>query len=308
MARKKVAVAGGLGFLGSNVTRVLGEHGYEVIPFSRRTGVDIRVAGQLESFLETQQPDVVINCAAHVGGIAYNAQVPVEIYEDNLTIGFNVVRACARVAVKKLVNVMPNCTYPGVADVYREDEWWNGEMHETVLTYGMPRKAMWAHCWAYHQKGLLNSIHVVLPNLYGPHDHFDPLRSHALGALIRKIVDAKRAGLSHVEIWGTGEPIREWGYVEDAAEGIVRAMELYDELAIINVGQGEGCTIRALGDMIREAAQWDGEFIFDPTRPDGAPKKILGVERMERHLHWAPPTSLHDGIKKTVRWYLENTK
>ncbi len=304
-AKGRVAVAGGFGFLGSHIVTQLKQRGYETVPFSRHNGTDIRVPGALEAFLARERPEVVINCAAHVGGISYNAQVPVEIYEDNLSIGFNMVRGCANQRIAKLVNVMPNCTYPGIADIYRESEWWNGEMHETVLTYGMPRKAMWAQCWAYHQKHLLKSIHVVLPNLYGPNDHFDPIRSHALGALIRKIVDAQRGELPTVEIWGTGSPIREWGYVDDAAEGIVQAMESYDDLAIINLGQGEGCTIGELAEMIREAVGWQGKFVFDPTRPDGAPKKILDVHKMELALAWKPSTPLRQGIRKTVEWYMQ---
>ncbi len=304
--RQKVAVAGGLGFLGSNVVRKLREHGYEALPFSRKTGVDIREADQVNRFLAREAPSTVVNCAAHVGGIAYNATAPIEVYEDNLLIGFNVVKGCAKSGVRKLVNIMPNCTYPGIAEIYRESEWWDGDMHDTVLTYGMPRKAMWAQSWAYKQKKGLNTIHVVLPNLYGPNDHFDPVRSHALGALIKKIVDAKLKSQSIVEIWGTGNPVREWGFVEDAAEGIVRAMEGYDDLSIINVGQGEGCTIRELAEMIKESVGWSGSFVYDHSKPDGAPKKVLDINKMRSTLQWMPPTPIREGIKQTVTWYLEN--
>ena len=302
----KVAVAGGFGFLGSNIARKLEERGHEPLPFSRRTSVDIKVFEQINEFLAQQRPEVVINCAAHVGGIAYNALAPIEVYEDNLLIGFNLVKACYLNKVKKLVNVMPNCTYPGVAEVYREDEWWEGEMHETVLTYGMPRKAAWVQCWAYHNKYGFNSIHIVLPNLYGPGDHFDPVRSHALGALIKKLVEAKLKNSFTVEIWGTGEPVREWGYVEDAAEGIVLAMEKYNDIEILNLGEGKGYTIRKVAEMVREAVGWGGEFVFDLTRPDGAPRKILDVNKMRSALGWEPKTPIKEGIKKTVEWYMQN--
>jgi len=302
----KVAVAGGFGFLGSNIVRKLGEGTYEPLPFSRRTGVDIRSFDQINEFLAQNRPEIVINCAAHVGGISYNALAPIEVYEDNLLIGFNLVRACCLNGVRKLVNIMPNCTYPGVAEVYREDEWWDGEMHETVLTYGMPRKAVWVQCWAYNQKYGFNSIHIVLPNLYGPGDHFDPVRSHALGALIKKIVEARVKNTPTVEIWGTGNPVREWGYIEDAAEGIVLAMERYDDIAILNLGEGKGYTIKEIAQMIQEAAGWEGEFVFDPTRPDGAPKKVLDVNRMRKILNWAPKTPIREGIKRTVAWYQGN--
>ena len=302
----KIAVAGGFGFLGSHIVKKLKERGYkEVIPFSRRTGIDIRIFDQINGFLAEIKPDIVINCAAQVGGIAYNELYPVEVFEDNILIGFNLVKACYLNGVKKLVNIMPNCTYPGVAEIYRENEWWDGEMHETVLTYGMPRKAIWAHCWACKQKFGFNSIHIVLPNLYGPGDHFDPIRSHALGALIKKIVDAKLHNYPTVEIWGTGNPVREWGYVEDAAEGIIIAMERYNDIEILNIGEGKGYTIREVAEMIKEAVGWEGEFIFNTSRPDGAPRKILDVSKMKKLLGWSPKTSIREGIKKTVEWYMK---
>jgi len=302
----KVAVAGGFGFLGAHIVTVLEERKHQPLPFSRRTGVDIRSFDQVSEYLAREKPEVVINSAAHVGGIAYNSLAPVAVYEDNLLIGFNLVRACYQNGVRKLVNIMPNCTYPGVAEVYREDGWWQGEMHDTVLTYGMPRKAFWVQCWAYRQQHGFNSIHLVLPNLYGPGDHFDPVRSHALGALIKKIVDARTQGSPTVEIWGTGNPVREWGYVADAAEGIVIAMEKYNEIQILNLGDGKGYTIRQIAEIIREAVGWQGDFVFDPTRPDGAPRKILDVSRMKTLLGWEPRTPIREGIPKTVEWYMQN--
>jgi len=302
----KVAVAGGFGFLGSNVVQRLINCGYEVIPFSRRNGIDITLFNQVDEFLLNTKPDVVINCAAHVGGIAYNALYPVQVYEDNILIGFNLVKACYNNSVRKLVNIMPNCTYPGVADIYRESEWWNGEMHDTVLTYGMPRKAVWVQCWSYKLKYSFNSIHIVLPNLYGPRDHFDPIRSHALGALVKKIVEAKRKNESTVTIWGTGNPIREWGYVEDAAEGITLAMEKYNDIEIMNLGEGRGYTIKEIAYMIKEAVDWKGEFVFDTSRPDGAPKKILAVGKMKETINWEPKILIKEGIRETVRWYMQN--
>ncbi|OQX52318.1 MAG: hypothetical protein B5M53_08980 [Candidatus Cloacimonas sp. 4484_209] len=302
----KVAVAGGFGFLGSNIVKKLENKGYKTVPFSRRTGVDIRIFEQIKDFLTKERPDIVINCAAHVGGIAYNSLRPVEIYEDNILIGFNLVKACHEVGISKLVNIMPNCTYPGIAEVYTEKEWWDGPMHDTVLTYGMPRKAIWVHCWAYKQKYDFNSIHLILPNLYGPSDHFDPIRSHALGALIKKIVEAKLNNEKKVVIWGTGNPIREWGYVEDAAEGIVIAMEKYNDIEVMNIGEGKGYTIKEIAYMIKDAAGWEGGFEFDTSRPDGAPKKILDISKMKSILNWEPKTDIKEGIRKTVGWYIKS--
>jgi GDP-L-fucose synthase len=303
----KVVVLGGSGFLGANVVDVFQRREYQVEACSRRSGVDARQERMLTAYLQRMKPDILVHCAAHVGGIAYNAKCPTAIFEDNLLLGYAVVRAACSAGIKKLVNIMPNCTYPGEMELYTESRWWDGPMHPTVLTYGMPRKALWAHAWACQQESGFQSIHLVLPNLYGPRDHFDIIRSHALGALIRKVADAKQAGSNEVEVWGTGNAIREWMYVEDAADGIVHATERYNEIEILNLGSGKGCSIRELAEMIAEAADWQGQFRYDPTRPDGAPVKILGTKKMTAALGgWSARTGLREGIAQTVDWYRQH--
>jgi GDP-L-fucose synthase len=229
----------------------------------------------------------------------------VAVYEDNLLIGFNLIRAAVGCGVKKFVNLMPNCTYPGALEAYSEERWWDGPLHPTVMTYAMPRKALWVQSWAYRQEREFRSIHLVLPNMYGPGGHFDE-SAHALGALVRKVMEAKANGSSEIEIWGTGRPVREWLYVEDAAEGIVLAAERYDDIEIMNLGRGEGCSIRELAELIADVARWSGEFFYDTTRPDGAQCKILDVKKMKAVLRWSPPTGLRDGISRTIEWFNEN--
>jgi GDP-L-fucose synthase len=303
MTATKVLVLGGFGFLGANVVAAFERKGYVVEACSRRTGVDAREEQSLAAALERARPEILVHCAARVGGIGYNAQFPVPIYEDNLRIGYQVVRAAYRAGVRKLVNIMPNCTYPGEMELYSEPQWWDGPMHPTVLSYSMPRKAFWVHAWAYQQEYGFGSIHLILPNLYGPRDHFDIVRSHALGALIRKVVDAKRSGAQQVEIWGTGHPVREWMHARDAAEGIVLAAERYDRIDVLNLGCGQGCSIRELAEMVRELAGWRGEFVYDTSRPDGAPKKIMDVGKMRAVLAgWTPPTKLREGVAETIAW------
>ena len=300
----KVMVLGGWGFLGSSVTSAFQARGCRVEACSRRNGVDARDERALAARFRASLPDIVVHCAARVGGIAYNARCPVAIFEDNLLMGYAVVRAASRAGIRKLVNIMPNCTYPGERELYTESAWWDGPMHPTVLTYGMPRKALWAHAWACREEGRLESIHLVLPNLYGPGDHFDVVRSHALGALVRKIVDAKHSGANEVEVWGTGQAVREWMYVADAGEGIAVAAERYNEIGILNLGSGQGCSIRELAAMIAEAAGWRGRLVFDASRPDGAPRKILDTRQMTAKLGgWFPAMRLGDGIARTVAWY-----
>ena len=299
----KVIVLGGTGFLGASVVEAFRRAGHDVEPCSRRTGIDARQEHSLTQYMERVRPELVVNCAAHVGGIAYNEKCPVAIFEDNLLLGFAILRASYHTGVRKLVNIMPNCTYPGEMELYSESRWWDGPMHPTVLTYGMPRKAIWVQDWAYQKEHGFRSIHLVLPNLYGPRDHFDPVRSHALGALISKVMEAQRNGLDVVEVWGSGRPVREWMYVEDAADGILRATERYDDLEVLNVGSGTGCSIAELAAMIGESAGWKGKFVFNASRPDGAPRKILDVAKMRRVLDgWCPATGLRDGIAKTIEW------
>ena len=303
--KTRVVVTGGQGFLGRHVVSRLGEK-YDVSSCSRSSGVDIREYNQIERHLLELKPEYIVHCAAHVGGIAYNEQKPVEIFEDNIKIGLNIVRASANAQVRGLINVMPNCTYPGHLEIYREDQWWDGPMHETVLTYGLPRKAIWGLSWAYKQKKLLDSVHLVLPNMYGPGDHFDPVRSHALGALIAKIVEARREKKDTVDIWGTGKPVREWLYVEDGARAIELTLGKFDHVGIdvMNVGCGKGVSVTDMADMIKDVVGWDGKFVYRTERPDGAMVKILSPDKMLRVLKWSPRTDFADGVRKTVDWYM----
>jgi GDP-L-fucose synthase len=302
---EKVTVLGGRGFLGNHVVRAFRGAGYEVDCCSRRTGVDAREESALTAYLELFRPALFINCASNGGGIAYNSRHPVSIFEDNLRIGYNAVRAAVKARVKKFVNIAGNSSYPGPLDLYTESRWWDGAVHPTVIASSMPKKAQWVHAWAWRQENGFASIHLVLPNMYGPGDHLEPARSHALMALIRKVWEARETGAGQVEIWGTGNPVREWLYVEDAAEGILRAACCYNRIEPLNLGCGTGCSIRELGEMIAELLGWNGQFVFDAARPDGAPRKVSDTTRMRQALGWVPPTTLRQGIGKTIEWFTE---
>jgi GDP-L-fucose synthase len=304
----KVAVLGGSGFLGTHVARAFARSGYRVETASRRTGVDARNAASLARFLGQSRPNLVVNCIHHGGGIAYNAQCPVAIFEDNLLTGFYALQGAMRAGVEKFVSILGNSSYPGALERHEESRWWDGPLHESVMASSMPRKALWVHAWAYQQERGSRSIHLVLPNMYGPGDHFEPERSHALAALLRKVWEARQAGAREVPVWGTGKPVREWLYVEDAAEGIVRAAERYDEIEILNLGRGEGHSIRELAETIRELLDWTGEFVYDATRPDGAPVKVFDTSKMMTKLAWRPPTSLREGLGKTIAWFAQQQK
>ena len=304
---EKILVTGGTGFLGSHLISSLNNSDdYQVFSCSRREGVDLRNYKELESFVRKTTPDIVIHCAAHVGGIAYDEMYPVEIFEDNLTIGLNTVKAVAENNIRCLINMMPNCTYPAQFDEYKEETWWDGEMHPSVVVYGLPRKMMEVACFAYLKKYDFKVAHIVFPNLYGPGDHFDPIRSHALGALIAKIVNAKRNNEKSVEIWGTGKPIREWLYIEDAVDAISLVLKNIDAIKnndLLKIGVNQGLPIGSLAELIKELSGWEGEFNFDDSKPDGAKTKLLSAEKLKTIFRWEPKHDLSTGIEKTILWY-----
>ncbi len=310
MVIRKIVVTGGTGFLGRQVVESLSGFGVDVVSCSRGEGVDLRDDVVFGAWLSRVKPDCVVHCAAHVGGLGYVGRHAIDVFHDNVAIGTGLMKGLRCAGVDRLLSVMPNCTYPGDKEVYREREWWDGAMHESVLMYGLPRKMLWGLCQTYGPVSGLRSAHLILPNLYGPGDHFDSLRSHALGALVRKIVDADRDGTSSVELWGTGTPVREWMYVRDAAEAIARFLDCcgvgeaessgHD---IYNVGIGEGVSIAALAEAIRDAVGWSGTFTFDTTRPDGAMHKLLDGRRFCEMTGWLPSYSLNEGIEETVAWY-----
>ena len=308
----RILVTGGTGFLGSNVVEILKSSNFEVYSCSRREGIDILNYKSFKDFIDKTHPEMVIHCAAHVGGIAYNRLHPTEVFEDNVGIGLNVAKACYESGINNIINIMPNCVYPGHLEEYEESKFWDGPIHESVLTYGLPRKLFWGACFAYWQKNpKFKAVHLIYPNMYGPYDHFEIIRSHALGAFISKIVDAKRQGKKTVEIWGTGKPIREWLYVKDGAEAVVKTIENMDKFAandIMNIGVTKGISIKDLANLIKDIVGWDGKFVFQTEKPDGAMKKILVAKKMKDILNWEPSTKLKVGIKDTIEWYQENRK
>lgn len=305
----KIIVTGGFGFFGSTVTDALKKEGHEVVPCSRRSGVDLRYPGNATDFFSREGASVILHCAAHVGGIAYNEMRPVEIFEDNARIALGLVEAMQKARIPKLINIMPNCTYPGQKSIFTEEEWWDGPIHPTVLAYAVPRKMLWGLTQVHAKKWGMEFTHLILPNMYGPNDHFDPVRSHALGALIAKIVSAKRSNKNEVVIWGTGKPVREWLYVEDAASAVCRVVECFEATkqvanGILNIGTGKGVTIREMAKAIQKYVGWDGQFVYDTSRPDGDPIKLMDPKRMQEILGWMPPTEFEKGVKKTVEWYM----
>lgn len=270
-------------------------------------GVDFRNKEETERFFEKERPVFVMNCAALIGGIQFVLEHEAEIFYNNVLMNTNLIEASRKYGIKRFINPIANCSYPGtVQGDFKEEEWWDGPLHPSVMAYGFVKKGTWVQANAYHNQYGMNFINFLVPNMYGPGDHFDEVRSHAMGALIMKIVKAKEENLPEVIVWGTGKPIREWLYIDDCVEAFMRALEIPSIVEPINVGQGVGISIAEMAKMIKEIVGYEGVLVFDTSKPDGAPYKVMSVERMKGIFNWLPSTPLEEGIKKTVDWYYKN--
>ncbi len=306
----KILVLGGTGFLGGWAQKKAVERYPEckISSVSLSSGVDLRNTVQAEDAILSSGADYVINCAAYVGGIQYGYKHPAELFTNNLRMITNVFEGCVKAGVKKLIQPISNCAYPAEESFFQEENFWNGPLHESIVAYGMTRKMMVVGAWSYLKQHDLNTVSLVLSNMYGPGDHYDIERSHALGALIKRIVDAKEQNMDKVVLWGSGKPVREWMYVEDGAEALVRALDVSTDKEIVNVGQGKGISISELAEIIKDVVGWDGVFEYDTSMPDGAAYKTVDGTKGRELLDWEPTTELRIGIENTVKNYLSGLK
>jgi GDP-L-fucose synthase len=301
-----ILVLGATGFLGKRVCRKLDQRGLSYHRTSLSLGVDLRDRQATRDLLAQVKPEAIINCAAYVGGIHFGLKHPVELFDNNLAMTMNILAAAQEFGVKRTVNPISNCAYPAQARLFKEAEFWDGALHESVLVYGFVRKASWVGSWAYAQQYGLDVVNLVLSNMYGPEDHFEPERSHALGALIMRFAEARRTNAPSLAVWGTGTPVREWLHVDDGAEALVRALEAPRTIEPVNVGIGHGLSIAELAKVIAVAVGYEGEIVFDTSKPDGAPYKTVDGSNGVRLLNWQPSIPLDQGIADTVQWYLDS--
>lgn len=309
MRFRKIFVPGGNGFLGKRVVKRLEQLSANFVAISRRDGIDFRNFEPTRALFEKENFDAVINCAVYGGGIQFTGEKPAEIFLNNILISANLMECSRLSGVKRFVNPISNCSYPGhLTKNFKEEEWWDGPLHKSVMVYGFVRKASWIQSWAYYKQYRFETINLILPNMYGPGDHFDDSRSHALGALIMKFVEAKRTNKPQVIVWGTGKPVREWLYVDDGAEVLMKALDIEMTPEPINVGVGRGISILELAELIKEIVGYEGKIVLDESKPEGAPHKTMDNTRLKQIFRWTPPTILRDGIKETVTWYINNSE
>jgi len=304
---KKVVVTGGAGFLGGFVVEQLKRQG--VSPPSIRIAdvKDYDLRRNEDCIRAVQDQDVVIHLAARVGGIGLNREIPGTLFFDNAIMGVQLIEAARLAGIKKFVALGTICAYPKFTPVpFKEDDLWNGYPEETNAPYGLAKKMLLVQAQAYRAQYGFNAIYLLPVNLYGPGDNFDPRSSHVIPALIRKFAEAKERKEDKVVVWGTGEASREFLYVEDAAEGICLATERYDGPEPVNLGAGFEIRIKDLVQMIADLMGFEGELVWDSTKPDGQPRRMLDVSRAEELFGFKARTRFEDGLRRTIDWFMDN--
>ena len=305
---KRIVVTGGAGFLGTTVCRTLRERGVatESIVVPRKRDYDLTIESHVERLYADARPDVVIHLAAEVGGIGANMAQPGRFFYANMAMGLHLVEHARRRGIEKFVHTGTVCAYPKHCPIpFREDDLWNGYLEETNAPYGVAKKAIFVMLDGYRRQYGLASAVTVPVNLYGPGDNFDPATSHVIPALIRKCEEARLSGAEEVVCWGTGAATREFLYVDDAAEGIVKAAEIIDEPLPINLGGGVEITIRDLVGKIAAACGYAGRIAWDASKPDGQPRRSLDITRAQTLLGWEPRQAFDTGLAATVAWWRE---
>jgi GDP-L-fucose synthase len=303
---KKVAVTGGGGFLGAALLERLRAQGCppSQVVSVRKADFDLVHEADVKRLFETHRPDVVIHLAAVVGGIGANRENPGSFYYQNLVMGAMLMEYARQAGVEKFVAIGTICAYPKFTPVpFREEDLWVGYPEETNAPYGIAKKGLLVQSQAYRQQYGFNSIYLLPVNLYGPRDNFDPRSSHVIPALIRKCVEAVERGDEVLEVWGTGRATREFLYVDDAAEAIVLATEHYDGAEPVNLGAGFEISIKDLAEKIARLSGFRGRLVWDPTLPDGQPRRCLDTTRAAAFFGFRASTPFDEGLRRTIEWY-----
>ena len=304
---KRVLVTGGAGFLGSFVVEKLKDRNCNNIFIPRSKDYNLVEMEAVKRVYKDAEPDIVIHLAASVGGIGANMENPGKYFYDNIMMGVQLMEQGRLLGIEKLVALATICSYPKFTPVpFKEEDLWNGYPEETNAPYGLAKKMLLVQSQAYRQQYDFNSCCLFPVNLYGPRDNFDPESSHVIPALIKKCIDAIANNESRITVWGTGDPSREFLYVEDAAEAIILATERYDKSDPINIGAGFEITVKDLIELITKLTDYRGEIVWDTSKPDGQPRRMLDTSKAEGEFGFKAKTSFKEGLVKTIEWYTQS--
>lgn len=297
-------VTGGSGFLGTRLVKKLRDRGCQRVFVPRKADYDLTEKEAINQALADSEPDIVIHLAARVGGIGANRAHPAEFFYDNLMMGVQLMHESWRTGVSKFVAVGTVCAYPKFTPVpFREDDLWDGYPEETNAPYGLAKKMLLVQSQTYRQQYGFNSIFLLPVNMYGPGDNFDLESSHVIPAIIRKCVEARRAGDNELRVWGTGLPTRDFLYVDDAVDGILLAADRYDASDPVNLGSGIEISIKNLTALIARETGFSGDIVWETDRPDGQPRRSLDTTRASEKLGFVASMPLEEGIRRTIDWY-----
>jgi GDP-L-fucose synthase len=301
---QRIVVTGGAGFLGRHVVESFAGHDPASIVIPRSRDYDLKDQAAVRRLYGDARPDIVVHLAAVVGGIGANRLNPGRFFYENALMGLHLIHEALAARVKKVVLLGSICSYPKYTPVpFQECELWNGYPEETNAPYGLAKRMLLVQAQAYREQYGLNAITLMPVNLYGPHDNFDLESSHVIPALIRKAIEAREMRASKMVVWGSGNVSREFLYVRDAAEAIVTATRCYDGPEPVNLGTGREIMIRDLVELIRRECNYQGELVYDSSKPDGQPRRCLDVNRAKELFGWQAKTSFEQGLHQTVAWY-----
>jgi len=301
----KILVLGGHGFIGKRLVESLKKSPYKIISVSRKDGVDLANYMSAENCFVEVKPDIIINCAAHVGNVNYVTTYASDIIHDNVQMALNIYKAAAKVCPNvRIINPLSNCSYPGDSKIQEESNWLIDEVHDSVYSYGNSKRFIYIIAKCYNKQIGIDTINFLIPNTFGPGDYTDTNKTHALNGMIVRMIHAYRKGEKKFEIWGSGNPIREWAYVDDVVNILIRGIR-QKKVSIypINLAQNKGYSIRESAIMIKQAIGYHGELVFNTEYQDGAPTKILSDEVFRKKFPDFKFFNHREGIKTTVKYF-----